>query len=83
VNVSVKPSPAVASRLYETMVASRQLDLFINDRVDAGDTAPNFHSGIGQEALSVGAVLPLREQDYLLYTHRGYAQLLARGWSWR
>jgi pyruvate dehydrogenase E1 component alpha subunit len=61
------------------MVLSRELDLFLNERVEAGDSVPHFHSGIGQEALSVAAVAALDERDYLLYTHRGYAQLLARG----
>jgi TPP-dependent pyruvate/acetoin dehydrogenase alpha subunit len=44
-----------------------------------GKPVPHFHSGAGQEALSVGAVAELRPTDEMIYTHRGYAQLLAKG----
>src|SRR5699024_6022565 len=39
------------------------------------------HSAIGQEALSVGGAIGLRKDDYLYYTHRGVAPLLAKGIS--
>lgn len=69
--------------IYEQMLLSRRFDEFINARIADGDDAPHFHSGIGQEALSVAAVATLKRDDYMIYSHRGYAHLLAKGVSLR
>jgi len=64
---------------YETMVTSRVFDEACGDLLSAGTVLPHYHSGIGQEALMVGAVAPLRPTDQIIYTHRGYGHLLAKG----
>ena len=71
----------LARHIYKQMLLSRDFDELINRRIAAGEEAPHFHSGTGQEALSVAGVAALEESDYLLYTHRGYGQLLAKGVS--
>ena len=38
-----------------------------------------MHLSIGQEASAVGAVLPLRPDDYILSTHRGHGHCIAKG----
>ncbi len=38
-----------------------------------------FHLSIGQEAVAAGAVSVLREDDYLLSTHRGHGHFIAKG----
>jgi len=38
-----------------------------------------MHLSIGQEASAVGAVLPLRTDDYILSTHRGHGHCIAKG----
>ena len=38
-----------------------------------------MHLSIGQEASAVGAILPLRRDDYILSTHRGHGHCLAKG----
>jgi pyruvate dehydrogenase E1 component alpha subunit len=38
-----------------------------------------MHLSIGQEASAVGAVLPLRADDYILSTHRGHGHCIAKG----
>lgn len=68
-------------RAYELMLLSRRLDDKCEELEKGGRRVPHFHSGTGQEATSVGAVLPLRTDDYLVYTHRGYGHLLAKGVS--
>jgi len=68
-------------KVYEIMLASRLLDEFCEKLESEGVRVPQFHSSIGQEALSVGGVVDLRKDDYLLYTHRGYGSLLAKGIS--
>ncbi len=38
-----------------------------------------MHLSIGQEASAVGAILPLRPDDYILSTHRGHGHCIAKG----
>jgi pyruvate dehydrogenase E1 component alpha subunit len=38
-----------------------------------------MHLSIGQEASAVGALLPLRRDDYILSTHRGHGHCIAKG----
>src|ERR1700704_1246400 len=38
-----------------------------------------MHLSIGQEASAVGAILPLRVDDYILSTHRGHGHCIAKG----
>jgi pyruvate dehydrogenase E1 component alpha subunit len=41
---------------------------------------PGFvHSSIGQEAVSVGACSALRTDDYIISTHRGHGDIIAKG----
>jgi acetoin:2,6-dichlorophenolindophenol oxidoreductase subunit alpha len=74
---------AVLCNAYRTMYTSRVLDEYIEGILATGTPVPHFHGGIGQEAVSVGAVTQLRRDDPLMYTHRGYAALLAKGVSLR
>jgi TPP-dependent pyruvate/acetoin dehydrogenase alpha subunit len=54
----------------------RVQELFMEGRVE-GTT----HLCQGQEAVSVGAVAAMRDDDYLTITYRGHGQALARGLS--
>jgi len=65
--------------MYRMMFVSRGFDQRCADLLAQGMQVPHFHSGVGQEALMVGAVAPLRDDDQMLYTHRGYGHLLAKG----
>jgi acetoin:2,6-dichlorophenolindophenol oxidoreductase subunit alpha len=78
---NVLVSDDVALRILKNMVLCREVDLFIGEQLSLGKEAPHFHSGIGQEALSVAATEALRSDDYLMYSHRGYGQVLTRGLS--
>lgn len=69
--------------IYRTMWLSRVFDERCNVVVASGEPVPHFHSGTGQEALMVGAVAPLRRTDQIIYTHRGYGHLMAKGVSVR
>ncbi|MHB8279761.1 MAG: thiamine pyrophosphate-dependent dehydrogenase E1 component subunit alpha [Candidatus Humimicrobiaceae bacterium] len=70
-----------ALKAYELMLRSRSLDEFCEKLESEGVWVPQFHSSIGQEALSVGAAIDLHQSDYLIYTHRGYGSLLTKGVS--
>jgi len=65
--------------VYRTMLLSRRFDERCNAMLARGEAVPHFHSGIGQEALSVAAVAGLRVADQVVYTHRGIGHLLAKG----
>ena len=47
--------------------------------IEEGRTSGFYHAGRGQEATAVGAVGPLRRDDYLLYDHRGVGHAIAKG----
>lgn len=67
-------------KAYKLMLTSRLLDEFCEQEfVDKGVNLRHYHSSIGQEALSVGGAVGLRQDDYLYYTHRGVAPLLSKG----
>lgn len=68
---------------YRLMMVSRGFDARCGEMLEKGEPVPHFHSGIGQEALMVASVLPLRPSDTMIYTHRGYGHLLAKGVSIR
>jgi pyruvate dehydrogenase E1 component alpha subunit len=45
----------------------------------SGELRGSLHPCIGQEATAVGAVFPLRPDDYLTCTYRGHGQAIAKG----
>lgn len=47
--------------------------------IDEGLTSGFYHAGRGQEATAVGATMPLRSDDYLLYDHRGLGHAITKG----
>lgn len=69
-----------AMHAYRLMVISRAIDDNCAVTLEAGGAVPNYHSGRGQEAL-VGLGLVLDADDYLQYTYRDFAPLLAKGLS--
>ncbi|MCO5065022.1 MAG: thiamine pyrophosphate-dependent dehydrogenase E1 component subunit alpha [Rhizobiaceae bacterium] len=67
-------------KVYQTMVLSRGFDERCDELNRSGKAVPHhFHSGVGQEALMVASVYPLRPTDQMIYTHRGYGHLMAKG----
>lgn len=55
-------------------VEERLVDLFSQGKI------PGFiHVGIGQEAVAVGVCSSLNVEDFILTTHRGHGQALAKG----
>lgn len=77
------PGPDQLTRAYRTMAVSRFFDEECMSRLASGEVLPHYHSGAGQEALMVASVAPLRGDDRIIYTHRGYGHLLAKGVSLR
>lgn len=65
--------------ILRLMLVSRLLDERCGRLLEAGTALPHYHSGVGQEALMVAPVVGLRANDKMIYTHRGYGHLLAKG----
>ncbi len=68
-------------QLYRNMVLTRAYDEQAVERFYKGERVGSFppHTGIGQEAVTVGGCTFLGPDDYLLKTHRGIGHDVARG----
>ena len=64
---------------YRLMLTSRGIDDRCQRLLASGVRVPNYHSGVGQEAMSVGVGLSAQSNDYLLFTYRDFGMLLAKG----
>lgn len=70
-----------ALRLYELMVTNRKWESTMKDLFLAGEDGLYglFHAAVGEEAVPVGVISALNEDDYIACTHRGHAHLIAKG----
>jgi TPP-dependent pyruvate/acetoin dehydrogenase alpha subunit len=68
-------------RMYELMVTSRRWETAMKDLfLAASDNLYGaFHTYVGEEAVAVGVIGALNEDDYIASTHRGHGHLIAKG----
>ena len=68
-------------RMYELMSSSRKWETAMKDLfLGAKDGLYGaFHTYVGEEAIAVGAISALNEDDYIASTHRGHGHLIAKG----
>ena len=64
--------------MYETMVTIRRFEEQARREADAGRLR-GMHSSIGQEAVPTGICAHLRDDDYVLGTHRSHHHCIAKG----
>ena len=64
--------------MYTTMVTIRRFEEQSKREADAGKLR-GMHSSIGQEAVPVGVCAHLRDDDYVLGTHRSHHHCIAKG----
>lgn len=66
---------------YRQMQTSRQWESTMKDLFLAGDDGlyGYFHAYVGEEAMAVGIIGALREDDFIASTHRGHGHLVAKG----
>ena len=64
--------------MYEKMVVIRRFEEQARREADAGRLR-GLHSSIGQEAVPTGVCAQLREDDYVLGTHRSHHHCIAKG----
>ena len=67
--------------LYRLMATSRKWETRMKDLFLAGDDGlyGSFHTYVGEEAIAVGVIGALNEDDYIASTHRGHGHLIAKG----
>lgn len=72
-------SHADLRRMYRTMLLIRRFEEQAVAFFMSGELRGSLHPCIGQEATAVGAVFPLRTDDYLTCTYRGHGHAIAKG----
>jgi acetoin:2,6-dichlorophenolindophenol oxidoreductase subunit alpha len=72
-------SNADLHRMYKSMLLIRRFEEQAVAFFMSGELRGSLHPCIGQEATAVGAVFPLRPDDYLTCTYRGHGQAIAKG----
>jgi 2-oxoisovalerate dehydrogenase E1 component len=77
----MKLSGELLEALYTTMVRIRRFDEKTTELFNAGLVKGTAHSYVGEEAVATGACANLREDDYIVGTHRGHGHCIAKGAS--
>lgn len=70
-----------AREALESLIRIRGFEDKVHESFVAGLVHGTTHLCQGQEAVSVGTVMALRDDDYLTYTYRGHGPCVARGMS--
>ena len=78
--ISALPKEKVL-RMYELMTSSRKWETAMKDLfLGAKDGLYGaFHTYVGEEAIAVGTISALNDDDYIASTHRGHGHLIAKG----
>jgi pyruvate dehydrogenase E1 component alpha subunit len=66
-------------KMYEQMLTIRMFEEKAIELFEHNLIRGNVHPCIGQEAVSVGVCSSLRRDDYMLNTHRGHGNCIAKG----
>ena len=66
-------------KMYEQMLTIRRFEEKAIELFEHNLIRGNIHPCIGQEAVSVGACTPLRRDDFMVNTHRGHGNCIAKG----
>ena len=64
---------------FEKMLLIRRFEQKIYELATKGIVKGSVHVAIGEEASSVGTVVPLNNDDYIMPTHRGHGQAIVKG----
>ena len=66
-------------RVYRHAALARRFENRVEQLAKAGEIPATLHMGAGQEVAQVAALAALRDDDPMLYGHRGSAYWIARG----
>ncbi len=70
---------AKGRQLYKLLLRARRFEEKAQEMSLAGVLTGFVHSGVGQEAIGVGACVELRQSDSVMISHRGFAHGLTKG----
>jgi pyruvate dehydrogenase E1 component alpha subunit len=70
---------AFLEKVMEHLMLVRKFEEEVLSLYRQGKLHGTTHLGVGEEATGVGSVFALEPQDYILSTHRGHGQVLAKG----
>ncbi len=65
--------------MYEKMVRIRKFELKVEELHLEGKLPGLKHLYVGEEAVAVGVISALKENDYIASTHRGHGHCIAKG----
>jgi TPP-dependent pyruvate/acetoin dehydrogenase alpha subunit len=65
--------------MYRTMERHREFEERVAEEFDEGNVPGFVHLSQGQEAIAAGAMAAIQKDDYIITTHRGHGELLAKG----
>ena len=65
--------------MYRTMERHREFEERVAEEFDEGNVPGFVHLSQGQEAIAAGAMAAIHKDDYIITTHRGHGELLAKG----
>lgn len=68
-------------KFLEKMYLIRKFEMKVYEFAESGLVFGSTHLCIGEEATAVGTIMNLREEDYIIATHRGHGQELMKGTS--
>jgi len=71
--------PARAIDIYTRMVRIRKFEEHVATLFSQGQLPGLVHLYIGEEAVAAGVCAALRDDDYIVSTHRGHGHVLAKG----
>lgn len=66
-------------RMYFTMYEIRAFEENINKFYQKGISYGGLHLAIGEEAVAVGSMFPLKKEDKIVTYHRGHGHTIAKG----
>ena len=66
-------------RMYRSIYATRRFELACVDSYRRGLIRGYLHPYIGEEAVAAGACAALRDDDYIVSTHRGHGHCISKG----
>jgi len=68
-------------KMYSTMYAIRAFEEKVRELFTLGLIRGSTHVYIGEEAVAAGACAALKQDDYIVSTHRGHGHCIAKGGS--
>ena len=65
--------------MHRRMLRIRHFEDFVKEFMDAAEMVGGAHLSVGQEGAIVGACMVLRDDDYMVGTHRSHGHPIAKG----